>query len=131
VLREGTDAVLFGYGPVLLHEALSAAEILEKEGFSLKVVNMPWLNRVDQSWFVEMVRSAKAVFVLDNHSPYGGLGDLLLNTANSADNEEVGQIHKFGVEGYPACGTPLEALEFHGVDGQGISRRILEITQNR
>ena len=28
VLREGADALLFAYGPVMLHEALTAAELL-------------------------------------------------------------------------------------------------------
>ena len=50
VLRDGEDAVLLAYGPVLLHEALLAAERLSAEGVDLRVVNMPWLNRVDPDW---------------------------------------------------------------------------------
>src|SRR5439155_21980611 len=47
VLREGSEALLFAYGPVMLHEALIAAEAL---GDRLQVVNMPWLNRIDPAW---------------------------------------------------------------------------------
>src|SRR4029453_4853899 len=44
-LRAGSDGVLLAYGPVLLHEALLASELLDARGVSLAVVNMPWLNR--------------------------------------------------------------------------------------
>ena len=51
VLREGSDAVLISYGPVMLHEALLAAERLAESGeLSLRVVAMPWLNRFDADW---------------------------------------------------------------------------------
>src|SRR5205807_2371854 len=51
VVQEGSDAILFAYGPVMLHEALSAGEALEGR---LQVVNMPWLNRVDATWLAEL-----------------------------------------------------------------------------
>jgi hypothetical protein len=31
---------------------------------------------------------------------------------------------RFGVEGYPACGTPDEALRFHRLDGESLAERI-------
>ena len=47
LLRDGGDAVLVAYGPVMLNEALTAAELLEAEGLGLAVLAMPWLNRVE------------------------------------------------------------------------------------
>lgn len=131
VLKEGDDSVLFGYGPVLLNEALLASKLLEKEGFSLKVVNMPWLNRVDKEWFLDVVNNFKTIFVLDNHSSTGGLGDSLINIQNSLKSRNMRKIYKFGIEGFPACGTPLEALEYHRLNGQELCRRILEIIQKK
>src|SRR5206468_9947247 len=52
ILREGSAAVLFAYGPVMLNEALKAAEAL---GDRLNVVNLPWLNRIDDEWLAEAV----------------------------------------------------------------------------
>jgi transketolase len=125
VLHPGTDAVLFAYGPVILHEALAAAELLKERGFSLKVVNMPWLNRVDARWLVDTVDACKAIFVVDNHSPYGGLGDCLLNAAMGSDSLRDKRFIKFGVNEYPACGTPQEALAYHQLDGQNLANRVL------
>jgi transketolase len=123
-LREGSDAVVYAYGPVMLNEALSAAEILEKEGIGLRVVNMPWLNRVDISWLEESVSGAKAVFVIDDHAPVGGLGDCILNArSNGLRNSSPGLL-KIGVEGYPAWGTPGQVLQFHGLNGSALAARI-------
>jgi transketolase len=126
VLREGSDAVIFGYGPVMLHEALLAGGLLEKDGISLKVVNMPWLNMVDQDWLDNTVGSIKQVFVLDNHFPRGGLGDLIVNVMMQSDKLKDKYFKKFAIEGYPACGTPQEALKYHGLDGMSMAERILK-----
>jgi transketolase len=116
VVREGTQALLFAYGPVMLHEALSAAELI---GNQLQVVNMPWLNRVDPGWLHELVEPFDELFVLEDHAPVGALGDTL--------RRELGnrQVRVFGVEGWPACGTPTEALRFHRLDAHSLAERIV------
>jgi transketolase len=115
VLREGTDALLFAYGPVMLHEALLAAESLDRR---LQVVNMPWLNVVDHDWLLELVEPYDDVFVLEDHAPVGALGDSLRRAVDGK------AVTVFGVEGWPACGTPAEALRFHGLDGASLADRI-------
>ena len=116
-LRDGSDAVLFAYGPVMLHEALTASETLERDGVGLAVVAMPWLNRIDGSWLADTVGS-KPVFVLEDHAPVGALGDAMRRELDGRP------VTVFGVEGWPACGTPAEALRFHELDGASLARRI-------
>ena len=119
VLRDGRDAALVSYGPVMLHEALLAAEQLAEGGeLSLRVVAMPWLNRFDEDWLATEVFSFDHVFVLEDHAPVGGLGDGLRRVFP----EEV--VTVFGVEGWPACGSPVEALRAHGLDGSSLAARI-------
>jgi len=125
VLKDGKDAVLFAYGPVMLHEALTAAELLTKQDFSLKVVDLPWLNRIDNEWLAETIGECKTIFALDNHSEYGGIGDLLLNSLALSDKLRDKKLIKFGVEEHPACGTPLEALSYHRLDGNSLVDRVL------
>jgi transketolase len=114
VLREGSDAVLFAYGPVMLHEALTAAELLDGV---LQVVNMPWLNRVDADWLADATEPFGEIFVLEDHAPVGALADMLRRALERS-------ITAFGVEGWPACGTPQEALHFHRLDGASLANRI-------
>ena len=119
VLREGSDAMLLSYGPVMLHEALLAAEGLAVSGeLSLRVVAFPWLNRFDADWLAAEIAPFEHVFVLEDHAPVGGLGDGL-RAALPAQ-----RITVFGVEGWPACGTPGEALRAHALDGASLATRL-------
>jgi transketolase len=118
VLRTGADALVFAYGPVLLHEALTASELLAAHGTAVAVVNMPWLNRIDGAWLAELVAPFEQIFVLEDHAPVGALGDALRRELHGY------QLTVFGVEGWPACGTPREALRFHGLDGASLAARI-------
>jgi transketolase len=123
-LTEGKDAILFGYGPVMLHEALVAADYLKKIGFGLKVVNMPWLNKIDLNWLKEIIKDQKRIFVLEDHSAVGGLGDRILNAL--VENGEISgrEFINLGLREYPECGTPLEVLEYHHLDGKSLAKRI-------
>jgi transketolase len=118
VLRPGDDAVLLAYGPVMLHEALTASELLAERGFGLAVATMPWLNRFDQDWLEELAGSHERLVVLEDHSPVGGLGDAVRRALRGRE------VTVFGVEGWPACGTPVEALHAHGLDGASLADRI-------
>jgi transketolase len=90
----------------------------------LKVINMPWLNKIDKDWLKKVVSDHKKIFVLEDHSAVGGLGDRLLNALT-----EIGEIANkifinLGLKEYPECGTPLEVLEFHKLDGKSLAQRI-------
>jgi transketolase len=123
---DGHDAVMFAYGPVMLNEAMAAHEMLKQKGLSLKVVNLPWLNRLDGQWLEETIGTTNSLFVLDNHSGYGGLGDCLLNQIILSDRLRGKRLVKFAVDGFPACGMPKEALGFHRLDSESLVKRIRE-----
>jgi transketolase len=121
VLRDGRDAVLLAYGPVMLHEALLAAELLAGRGEAdVRVVAMPWLNRFHAEWLDAEVAAFEHVLVLEDHAPVGGLADGLRAALPGR------AIAVFGVEGWPACGAPDEALRFHGLDGASLAKRIAD-----
>ena len=124
VIADGQDAVILTYGPVMLNEALKAAETLGQQSRSLKVINQPWLNHIDETWFEQQIADFGTVFVLDNHSQYGGLGDQVLNTAQKIDSARNKRFIKLGLDEFPACGTPPEVLAYHKLDGQSIAAEI-------
>lgn len=131
ILQEGEDAVIFAYGPVMLHEALQAAVILAEEDFELEVINMPWLNVVDSRWLKEVTAFHDQIFVLEDHARYGGLGEFLMYTLTSENILEHNNFSIFSVEGYPACGSPAEALNFHGLDAVSLVKRIKKIIHGK
>ncbi len=125
VLAEGPDILAFGYGPVLLHELLTAANALRESGVGVRVVNFPWLNRVDGEWLETIVEPFSAIVVVENHSPEGGLGDTLLGALAGRDALRGRRVWKVGVEGYPVCGSPAEVLRHHRLDAASLADALL------
>jgi len=120
VLRAGADVVVFAYGPVIVHEVLTAAELLAEHGLDPTIVDMPWLNRFDREWLEGIVGSSAPIVVVEDHSAVGGLGDAMRR-------ELPGRaVSVCAVDGWPAFGTPPEALRFHGLDAASLAGRIAE-----
>lgn len=124
-LTEGQDALLFGYGPVLLPEACLAARILaQKQGIRLKVINLPWLNRVDLQWLGDAVAGYHWIFTLDNHYVAGGQGEMIASRLAELGLGHAVRVMRFGVRGIPVCGQNDEVLRAHGLDAESLARDI-------
>jgi transketolase len=121
-LREGKESAIVAYGPVMLHEALTASELLAGRGMEVGVVAMPWLDRVDLDWLAATFSGVQEVLVVEDHAPVGALGDTLRRAF--AALPEAPLLSVAGVEGWPACGTPVEALRHHGLDGASLADRV-------
>jgi len=122
VLADGDDAVLIGYGPLLLSEALLARGELKKEGFGIKVVNLPWLNNIDGKWLTEVVGDVRPIFCLENHSVVGGQSEEILRIL--AGSISGFKLYSFGIEGYGLTGGPSEILGHYGIDWLNIAKRV-------
>jgi len=120
----GDAALVVSYGPVMTHEALLAAESLRADGIRVAVASMPWLNRVDQGWLAETAARFAEIVVVEDHAPVGGLGDALRRALAGVELDRAPRVTVVGVEGWPACGTPAEALRAHGLDGASLAARI-------
>jgi transketolase len=123
-VHAGDAAILFAYGPVMLHEALLAAEQLEQRGIAIAVIAQPWLNAIDEEWLAQAVRGDAPIFVVEDHGSTGGLGDFLLRSLVKQKLLGRRPFAVLGVDGPPACGTPAEALAVHALDGESIARRV-------
>ena len=123
VLRQGRDAVVIGYGPVLLTEAMLAAERLSHErGRQLTVVNLPWLNRVDVEWLRHLITDVRLVCTLDNHYVTGGQGDRVCSAL--AEAGIATRVLTLGVTDVPPCGTNAEVLRACRLDAASLATRI-------
>ena len=123
-LTEGDDAVMFGYGPVMLSQAVQASRDLERQGIGLKIVNLPWLNTVDPEWLADIVGSHAWVFTLDDHYVIGGQGDMILIQLAQLDLETPPRARKLGVDRIPECGSNDDVLHAHGLDAGGIAATV-------
>ncbi|HEY5705809.1 MAG TPA: transketolase C-terminal domain-containing protein [Terrimicrobiaceae bacterium] len=123
VLIPGDEVVVFGYGPVLLPEAWHAIRsIAHSLGKQAKLVNLPWLNRIDADWLREAVADAHCVITLDNHYVSGGQGENIAATL-SALQIAVRWI-PLGLTTIPHCGQNAEVLSAHGLNAASIAGSI-------
>jgi len=124
VIREGSDAAIIASGPILLEQAFQAAELLARKGLSIKVVNLPWLNTVDDDWLLESMTGMRGILTLDNHFIRGGQGEMI--AARPVIRHIPLKTH--GLKEIPACGENHLVLERHQLDAASIARHVREMT---
>ncbi|MFL5402007.1 MAG: transketolase C-terminal domain-containing protein, partial [Gemmatimonadales bacterium] len=124
-LTEGDDAILFSYGPVLLSQAFEAAILLRDErNIGLSVINLPWLNRLDDGWLMETVGEVRQVFTLDDHYTAFGQGQMLAARLATRGAPAGTIVRQLGVQDLPVCGQNAEALTAHKLDASSLAREV-------
>jgi transketolase len=117
IVRDGDDAICFGYGPWLMASAYEAVEEIEKStGATIRLVNLPWLNRIDLRWLREVVGGRRSIVTLDNHYLKGGQGEMVATAIAELGLEPASRVWRVGVMALPQCGTNDEVLAHHKLD---------------
>jgi transketolase len=122
-LRDGRDVALVGYGPLLMTQAWRAADELASHGVSAAVINVPWLNRIDEAWVADTFARFGAIVTLDNH--YVALGQGVMIAAALARTGVRADVRSIGLADVPVCGSNAEVLAHHGLDAASIARTCL------
>jgi transketolase len=121
-LRNGRDVAIVGYGTVLLANAYRAAELLAQQGIEAAVIDLPWLNRIDEVWVRETLGAYPLVVTLDNHYLEFGQGTMI-----GAALARVGcraQLLSLGLTDIPACGSNADVLAHHRLDAASIAEAV-------
>lgn len=118
VLREGDDLAIVGAG-ITLHESLKAAERLEGEGISARVIDLYSVKPVDG----EILRAAAEatggrMLTVEDHWSEGGIGDAVLEALS--DGEAPARVVRLAVREMPGSGKPAELLAAAGIDADHI-----------
>ena len=122
ILRAGSDVAFVGYGPVLMTNAWRAADDLAAEGVRAAVINLPWLNRIDDQWTRDVLGKFSVIVTLDNH--YLSLGQGVMVAAALARNGVRAEVRSLGLTDVPACGTNVEVLAHHGLDSASMANAV-------
>lgn len=124
-LRAGTDLTIVACG-VEVSRAMAAAEKLEHEGISARVVNMSTIKPIDKEALLTCARETGAFVTAEDHNVLGGLGSAVAECLAQhcpCPIEFVGVNDSFGESGEP------EQLAAHfKIDANGIieaCRRVL------
>ncbi|NME36462.1 MULTISPECIES: transketolase family protein [Fusobacterium] len=107
-LKDGKDVTIAATG-LLTYEALKAAEELEKEGISVRVINVGTIKPLDGETILKAAQETKFIVTAEEHSVIGGLGSAIsefLSEVHPTKIKKVGIYDKFG-----QSGTGNELLE--------------------
>lgn len=118
----GKDAVIFATGGEV-RPALKAAELLEKDGLQVGVINVHTIKPLDVPAILRAAREAKAVVTAEDHQIIGGLGSAVAEALAEAG---VGRrLLRIGVRDvFGESGSPEELLAKHKMDSPGIAEQV-------
>lgn len=102
ILKEGKDILIIAAGQ-LVSEALDCAEELEKEGYSVEVIDMFTIKPLDEKLLIKEAKGKSKIVTIENHSIYGGLGsavsEVIAENGISMPVKRIGVKEKFGQVG--------------------------------
>ncbi len=121
--RGGSDGAILAFGSMVA-PALDAAQLLEEQGISLRVVDMRWAKPLDVAAIVKAAETGLVVTVEDGVIE-GGVGQGILRVLSEAD------LHpKTLTLGIPDCfvqqGKPDLVMQSLGLDATGIAASVAE-----
>jgi 1-deoxy-D-xylulose-5-phosphate synthase len=83
VIRHGTDVALFGLGN-FCEIATEVADLLEKEGIKVAVINPRWIKPLDTVTLEFFARGTRLVCTLEDHAITGGFGSAVAEHLSDA-----------------------------------------------
>jgi 1-deoxy-D-xylulose-5-phosphate synthase len=83
VLREGRDVLFVGFGPIVMR-ALAAAEALERDGWSVGVINARFAKPLDRQLILDAARGKLLVVTFEESVVTGGFGTAVLEAMEEA-----------------------------------------------
>ena len=102
ILKEGKDILIIAAGQ-LVSEALDCAEELEKERYSVEVIDMFTIKPLDEKLLIKEAKGKSKIVTIENHSIYGGLGsavsEVIAENGISMPVKRIGVKEKFGQVG--------------------------------
>lgn len=121
---DGTDVAVIACGP-LVHNAIVVAAELEKEGVSVRVINMHTIKPLDEVVVLAAAQECGAVVTVEEHQITGGLGGAVCEFLS--ENCPI-PITRIGVrDRFGESGEPNELIEKLGMDVDSIKKAVQRV----
>jgi len=105
---------------VTLMEVLKAYDLLQREGITVRVIDLYSIKPVDERTLLEAAQQTKVLITVEDHYPEGGLGDAVCGAVAS----EGVRVHKMAVNQVPRSGKPDELLDLCGINARCIVEKV-------
>lgn len=125
LLRKGEQLAFMVTGSIV-NEVMEAADILENEGVSVTILNVPSIKPFDVESIVRIAASCEKLITVEEHNIYGGIGsiaaEIIAEQGLSLRLYRIGLKDCFG-KGY---GTLKEVRAENGLDAKHIVEAVKE-----
>jgi len=126
LIRKGKDAVIVAAG-VVVNDALSAAETLEREGLDVAVVDARFIKPLDKELILEWAERTGNVLVVEENVMAGGFGAAVAETLAGANMSGV-RLRLLGIPDEFVPQGSLASLKSRlGLEPGGIRKGVLEL----
>ncbi|WP_310326421.1 1-deoxy-D-xylulose-5-phosphate synthase [Priestia megaterium] len=133
VLKEGSDTTILTFGTTI-SMAMDAAQELEKQGISVKVVNARFIKPLDEKMLHEIFQTNKPVITVEEAVLQGGFGSAVLEFASEHGYYDT-RVERMGIpDRFIEHGSVTKLLEEIGLTKEEIINRVKKLvtpTQKR
>lgn len=102
IKRKGTDVTVVSFGKVI-KEAYKAAEVLEKEGISIEIIDLRTVRPMDTKTIIESVKKTNRLVILEEAWPFGSVAtEITYLVQQEAFDHLDAPIHRINTADTPA-----------------------------
>ena len=123
VIKDGEDMTIISTG-CILPEVIKAAELIENEWYSVRIVNMPTLKPIDKDLIVKCCKETKMIVTVEAHSIIGGLGSAVAEVTSDLSPVRVVRIGLNDI--FPESAPPNDLYQKYELDAKGIAETVVD-----
>lgn len=123
-LRDGTDLVIVGIGPIV-YTALEVAQSLEQDGLSVGVINARFVKPVDKDLLLDACDRAGRIVTLEEHTLPGGFGSAVVEALADMGRTNIPVLRIGLPDQFVEHGDVKMLRSLLGLDAKGIRQKIL------
>ncbi len=127
IMRAGSDATIVACG-IMVPAALEAAESLDGQGISCRVINMATVSPLDEKAVLDAACDTGALVTAEEHLLQGGLGS---SVARLLANRAPTPLETVGLTGYAESGNPQALLEKYGLTSADIADAVGKVVSRK
>lgn len=126
-LKDGKDVTVIATG-LMVEKALQAAELLENDGVSARVINIHTIKPIDKEIIAKAAKETGAIVAVEEHSVFGGLGSAV---SEAVCEKAPCPVKIIGTERFGISGKPDELFELYGLTAENIAKKAKEVMNEK
>jgi transketolase len=123
LVSDGDDVTLIAVG-TMVSRAVDAAERLRADGISARVINMPFVDPLDEATVLGAARETRGIVTVEEGIVTGGLGAAI---ASLVSQHHPVPMRILGITGFAPTGSASYLLDHFGLNADGIAAAAHEL----